>query len=310
MAIRRREFLLQSAGVAVSEVVATGLASRLSADPLGRAPGIQLYTVMVPLSKDFDGTLHRVREIGYEDVEMAGFFGKKPDEVKSALDKAGLQCISVHIFGNAFAETMEYATAIGARYVITSVLFPDRLKRAVQQLKLDVGASFAMLKDLTLDDYKAMADQLNHMGEQAQDAKLELGYHNHNVEFRPLGGGNGYDELLRLTDPNLVKLELDCGWMAAAGVNPASYISKYPNRYRLLHVKDFMPTEKPSFGMWPAEAPAPTELGRGHIDYKPIFRAASKAKIERYYVEQEPPFKDMPVFDAIKVDYDYLHKLS
>jgi sugar phosphate isomerase/epimerase len=107
----------------------------------------------------------------------------------------------------------------------------------------------------------------------------------------------------------LVKLELDCGWMASAGHDPAAYLTKYPDRYRLLHIKDFKASAKPSFTVGPVSGPEGTELGRGHIDYKPIFAAAKKSEVKWYFVEQEPPFKAMPAMDAIRIDYAYLHNL-
>ena len=310
MTTSRREFLIR--GGAAITVAATTAANpfQLNANPLGRPVGLQLYTVKDELEKDYDGTLAKVAAAGYKEVELAGFFGKKPAEIKVLLDKAGLRCGSVHIpVPGDETEAMESAKAIGAKYIISSVLLPKRFGETGS--KLDWDALIVKLKSLTLDDYKSMADRCNHMGEQAKQIGLEFGYHNHNIEFKPFDGGTGYDELLRSTDAELVKLELDCGWMSSAGFNPATYIAKYPDRYRLLHIKDFKLTSKPSFGMWPGESPEPTELGRGSIDYKPIFSAAQKAgHIEWYYVEQEPPYENMPVMDAIKVDYEYIHKLG
>jgi sugar phosphate isomerase/epimerase len=161
---------------------------------------------------------------------------------------------------------------------------------------------------MTIDDYKSLADYYNRLGEQAKKADLQLVYHNHNREFRPLKNGTtGYDQLIHSTDAKLLKLELDCGWMRAAGHNPFAYLTRYPERYRMLHIKDFKLIPKPSFGN--NSEPKPTELGRGSIDYKPIFAAAKKSGIEWYFVEQEPPFGDMPAMQAIQVDYDYLHNL-
>lgn len=306
----RREFLIQSGAALTAAATFAGIPFRLDANPLGLPMGLQLYTVKDELAKDFDGTLAKVAAVGYKEVEFAGFIGKKPGEIKASLDKAGLHCGSVHVPGpNQLAEAMDYAKTIGAKYVITSVLLPKRLNQ--DGIKPAGDAMVAKLKSLTLEDYKSIAEQCNQMGEQAKQMGLQFGYHNHNVEFKPFPGGTGYDELLRSTDSQLVKLELDCGWMSSAGFNPATYISKYPDRYRMLHIKDFRLTSKPSFGMWVPESPEPAELGRGSVDYKPIFSAAQKAgHIEWYYVEQEPPYKDMPVLEAIKVDYDYVHNLS
>ncbi len=291
MATSRRGFLIQSSAALAASLI-TGYPTRSSSDPLGKPAGLQLYSVMALLQKDFDGTLHQVRAIGYQEVEMAGFFGKKPVEIKRSFDNAGLHCASMHIFSEGMAATMECAVTIGAKYIITSFIAPQSLHDATR---------------ITLEDYKVMADKCNHIGEQAKRAGLQLAYHNHNAEFKPLPGGTGYDEFLKFTDPDLVKLELDCGWMSAAGLDPATYIGKYPDRYRLLHIKDFKPTPHPLYG---GEDPEGTELGRGHVDYGPIFRAAKKAGIDWYYVEQEPPFKDMPALEAMKVNYKYLQQFK
>ena len=305
----RREFLIQSGAALTAAAALAGNPFRQDANPLGLPIGLQLYTVKDELAKDYDGTLAQVAAVGYKEVELAGFFGKKPAEIKASLDKAGLHCGSIHIpASDQLAEAMDYAKVIGAKYVISSVLLPKRLTEA--GTKPDWDTMITKLKAVTLDDYKSIAEQCNQMGAQAKQAGLQFGYHNHNIEFKPFPGGIGYDELLRSTDPQLVKLELDCGWISAAGFNPATYLTKYPDRYRMLHIKDFKLTSKPSFGMWAPESPEPTELGRGNVNYEPIFSAAQKAgHIEWYYVEQEPPYKDMPAMEAIKVDYEYLHKL-
>jgi len=299
----RRDFVIQGSAALASGTLLLNTPLRLQAETFRWPAGLQLYTVMEALQKDFAGTLHQVSAIGYKQVEMAGFFGKKPADVKTALDNAGLQCGSVFIFGGmSLAETAEYASTIGAKYVATSVLPPTRFQ-SKKMTRDDYQA-------LTLDDYKDIADQCNRMGEQARKAGLQLVYHNHNVEFKPLHGRIGYDQLLESTDTNLVKLQLDCGWISAAGVSAESYISKYGDRYRMLHLKDFKLTSTPSYGMWPEERPEPTELGQGKIDYKPILKAAEKAEIEWCYVEQEPPFTEMPALEAIKVSYNYLRSLK
>jgi sugar phosphate isomerase/epimerase len=100
---------------------------------------------------------------------------------------------------------------------------------------------------------------------------------------------------------------MDCGWVSVAGYDPVAYLEKYPSRIRLLHIKDFKPGP-PNLKLGPG-GPEPTELGRGFIDYKRIFAAAKKAKVEQYYVEQEPPFQAMPAMEAIRVDYQYVHGL-
>ena len=296
----RREFLIRSSEFAAAGLLATAVPKRLFANALGKPIGLQLYTVGAQLDQDFEGTLKQIAAIGYTEVELAGAHGKKPAELKKSLDDVGLHCSSVHIGQGGIQESITYANELGAKYVISSVLLPKPPAKGFMEA----------LNALTLDDYKSMAQKANEMGEQAKKAGLQFGYHNHNFEFKPHPEGTGYDTLLQSTDPELVKLELDCGWMSAAGHDPAAYLKKYPHRYRLLHIKDFKPTERPSVGLDPASRPAPAELGRGHVDYAPIFAAAKNSDVEWYFVEQEPPFKETPALEAIKIDYDYLHKMA
>jgi sugar phosphate isomerase/epimerase len=306
MTTSRREFLIGTGSAFAASAFLLSQPSKLFANPLGRPIGLQLYTVREQLGRDYDGTLRQVAAIGYREVELAGFFGKKPAEVKKSLQDAGLHCTSIHIGTGGIEQTLPYATEIGAEYVISSVTLPKPLAGG----KPDMKAFMTQLANLNLDDYKTMAQRCNEMGEQAKKAGVQFGYHNHNFEFKSFSGGIGYDALLRGTDPELVKFELDCGWMVAAGYDPAEYLSKHPKRYRLLHIKDFHETERPAVSLDKESRPKPAELGRGHIDYRPIFTAAKTSEVVGYYVEQEPPYQDMPAMEAIKVDYDYLHKLA
>ncbi len=255
--------------------------------------GLQLYSVSQDLLKDVPGTLRRVRAIGYARVETAGFAGLTAKAFREQLDRAGLVCLSMHMpVGSQTGPLFDDAHTIGAKYVVSS------------------GSSQARSGTESADDYRAMADGLNELGQKAKNSGLQYAYHNHNFEFRKLAGGEvGYDVLLKQTDAKLVAFELDCGWMVAAGGSPVSYFSQYPGRYRMLHVKDFVATAQPSTSLAKDQRPQGTELGRGHIDYKPILAAAEQAGIHDFYVEQEPPFPDMPALDAVTVDYKYLRAL-
>jgi sugar phosphate isomerase/epimerase len=102
---------------------------------------------------------------------------------------------------------------------------------------------------------------------------------------------------------------MDCGWVSAAGYNPATFLAKYPERIRMLHIKAFQ-AAPPNLNLVGPKEPKPAELGRGKPDYKPIFAAAAKAQVEQYYIEQEPPFTEMSALEAVTVDYDYLHGMS
>ena len=309
----RRSFLKT---VAASATVAWALDPHcMNANPLNLPIGLQLYTVGKEMDADPFGTLKQVAAIGYKNVELSPL-GKTPlKDLKKALDDLELKNSSGHyMLPDLMAHldrNVDAAKELGQEYMVVTVPWVADPSRIKSDPSGDQMAFFlALIRSLTLDDWKWNAEQFNKVGEQVKKAGLQLGYHNHNFEFKSYGSTTGYDEFIHMTDPNLVKLELDCGWMTVAGQDPAAYLTKYPERYRLLHIKDFhkgfTPTTK--LADHGPNAPIPTELGRGAVDYKKIFSAASKGQIRALFVEQEPPFTEMPALDAIKVDYDYLKK--
>lgn len=263
--------------------------------------GLQLFTVSESLQKSFEGTLRSIHRIGYREVETAGALGKPAAQWRTSLGNAGLRCPSVHLAGDEpIPVMMDFASQLGAAYVVTALYMLNPTP--------DDAAYRRMLASLTLDDYKRMAERCNQLGEQARQQGLRLAYHNENIEFQPKSGRLGYDILLAESDAELVKLELDCGWMVAAGHDPIEYLQANPRRYRMLHIKDFQSLPKPTFGLVEGDAPKSAELGRGVIDYAPIIAAGRQAGIEHYFVEEEPPLT-IPVMQALAVNYEYTEAL-
>jgi sugar phosphate isomerase/epimerase len=298
----RRRFLIQSSRFGAAALASTWLPRSLSANPLGRPIGIQLYTVNAPMQEDPAGTLEQLRQIGFAEVESAGVGKRSAKEFRKLLDDAGLACPSAHLqfdvdnLGAAF----EVAHALGASYAASG-----SLPAPVADAK-PAGTK----RSMSLDEAKRAAELVNRIGAAAKRAGLQYVYHNHDFEFADQGGGAvGYDVLLRDSDPELVKFEIDCGWMIFAGRNPIDYFKKYPNRFPMIHVKDFLPAQgsPPAGG---AREMLGAELGRGVVDYKPIFAAAAKAGLRHYFVEQEGPFSRMNQLQAARVDYDYLHSMN
>jgi sugar phosphate isomerase/epimerase len=139
---------------------------------------------------------------------------------------------------------------------------------------------------------------------------LQYAYHNHFFEFVAERNGDiAYDVLLQDCDPELVKFEIDCGWMMAAGHDPISYFKKYPQRFPMIHVKDFLPAAGADAGGAAAALRVGAELGHGFIDYGPIFAAARSQPLKYYFAEQEGPFSRMPQIEAARVSYAYLHAM-
>ena len=288
----------------------------MDGSPLNLPIGLQLYTVGHEMDADPAGTLRVVASTGYTQVELSPLAKTPPKDLKKMLDDSGLKNPSGHYLlpdlMSRLPEMIELAHLFGQEFMVVTVPWvadPTRFKPDPQQGQF--ALFMAIISGLTLDDWKWNAEQFNKLGEQIKKAGLQLGYHNHNFEWRHYGEVTGYDEFLRLTDPGLVKLELDCGWATVAGQDPAAYLTKYPERYALLHIKDFRKGFTPRTTLMGKDpgAPVPTELGRGAIDYARVFAAAQKAPIRALFVEQEPPFTEMPALEAIKVDYDYMKNL-
>ncbi len=292
----RREFLRTgSAGLCC----AAGLlrTEALWALPLGLPLGLQLYSVREMLPKDYEGTLKQVAAAGYTEVEAAGFFNHTAAEVKAAMQAAGLRCVSGHYSYSAMAprldEIIAFHKEIGAGYIICAS--PGHKSAPAP------GAH----PSLTLDDWRWNAGEFNRMGRQVKAAGLQFGYHNHTPEFAKVDGLVPYDELLRLTDPLLVTFEMDCGWVKVGGADPEEYLRKYADRISMLHVKDFKAVPAGSPG---GTRPEPAELGRGTMDMGAVLRAATPGRIKHIFVEQEG--FDMPPFESLKVDADYMRGLK
>lgn len=302
MATFTRRGFLKGAALGAAALAGKG-ALRLDANPLGLPVGLQLYTVRQDLAKDFDGTLRQVAAIGYREVEAAGYYNKTAPEILKSLRAAGLRMPSAHYpmpeLQSGLSGKIDFAKQLGLEYMICSVPGrPPHLKEAAPARR-----RFAM----TLDDWKWNADQFNKIGAETKKAGIQFGYHNHPFEFQRIDGKVVYDQLLKWCDPNLVKFEIDIGWMIYAGSDPVEYMTRYPGRFPELHVKG---VKKGYTAATRTGREFPTaELGRGEIDWKNIFAVAPKAGVKHYYVEQES-FPDMPVMAAIKVDYQYLHQLK
>jgi sugar phosphate isomerase/epimerase len=296
----RRSFLKESATTLASLAVAQGMP--LFASPFGLPLGLQLYSVRQQLEKDFQGTLTLVASLGYKEVEGAGFFDHSAKNVKKAMADAGLSCPSAHYnfqqMTTTTDEIIKYGGELGLQYIVCSTpgfKDPERIKNIPPRERQ---------KAYTLEDWRWNAEQFNQIGAKVKAAGMKFGYHNHTNEEIPTAGGRvPLDILIEETDPEKVTFEMDAGWVMMGGRDPIEYLKKYPKRISMMHVKDFKDS-KPSPEGRPAEA---TELGKGVMDYRPIFKAANKAYIKHLFVEQEG--YDMPVSDSLKMDAEYVKNL-
>lgn len=284
--MKRREMLHALGGVVLGGT-ALGL-ERLGGAPRPETPtapdrleriGVQLYTVRRAMAEDVEGTLARVGQVGYREVEFAGYFDRSPREVRAALEAAGLAAPAAHVLlpeaSDAWERTLEAATAIGHQALIVPWI-PEGRRR-------------------TLDDYRAVAESLNRAGDKARSAGFRFAYHNHDFEFASLEGRVPFDVLLEATDPELVAFELDLFWIIKGGYRPLEYFARYPGRFEFVHVKDMT-----------ADGTM-VDVGRGTIDFAAIFAKGKEAGIRHYFVEHDEPSDP---FESIGTSYQYLRGLE
>lgn len=278
--------------------------------------GIQLYTLGPDATKDLDGTLKAVADIGYRSIELAGLLGRTPAQMRASLDKAGLACTSAHVGGRATGpdpslggdagKLADMLHTVGAKTVVMpSTYIPDRLEQRPANGE-DIGGYLRrVLSQMTAGDWKMNADFLNARGKALKAHGIKVGYHNHNFEFAPVAGTTGLEILLKGTDPSLVTFEMDVGWVAAAGRDPLELFAHHKGRFTMVHVKDILASTKPNFDL----RQDPTEIGSGILNWKKLLPAAYASGVRAFYLEQEPPFTK-PRIEAAKIGFDYLAGLS
>ena len=289
--ITRKQFLKLGA-------LATSAALLPQLDAFAASPkkvGLQLYTLRDLMAKDPDGTLKKVAQIGYKEVESFGysdgkFFGKTPKAYAAYLKSLGLSAPSGHYTTgktmpkakgtllNDWKRAVDDAATIGQKYMVCAYLFPEERTK--------------------LDDYLKFADLFNKSAEVCKAAGIQFCYHNHDFEFKPLSGKVPYDVLLGNTDKNLVKLELDLYWATMANQDPVALFKKHPGRFPLWHIKDMEKTPERAF--------AP--VGTGSINFQRIFDAKATAGMTHYFVEQD--VCKLPPLESIAISYKNVEKMK
>lgn len=280
--LTRRNFLALTSGAA--GILALGeRALGDSQQPIG----IQLYTLRTQAEKDLPKTLADIHQVGYQEVELYwDVYNHPAQELSRMLKDAGLKAPSGHFNYDGIESKIDYAKALGLQYVICPMLPPNMWN--------------------TADDFKKAAKRFNEIGEQVKKAGMTFGFHNHNYEFRRFGNRTGLNILMGESDPNLVKLEMDCYWVTQAGSNPLALFNKYGKRIRMLHLKDRKAGFPPSQTL-NAAAGHFTEVGTGSIHWAPIIAKAKQLGVQHYFVEQDVIAGD-PIA-SIRTSYENARKL-
>ncbi|MGD0342835.1 MAG: sugar phosphate isomerase/epimerase [Bacteroidales bacterium] len=282
--LTRRQFLGTSAIGIGSAVVASQFPVSLKASTAARAVnypvGFQTWTLRDKLDKDFAGTLKMMAGMGYQCVEMCsppgykdlGFgslVGMKGKEMRKIINDAGLAFESTHYgfdeLKNNLDERIEFAAESGQKQMILS--------------------SFGLPEGATMSDWMKAADELNKIGARTKKAGIQMGYHNHNMEFAKIDGKLIYDALMNQLDPENVKMQFQVA-VISIGYKAADYFKKYPGRFISSHLADWSPSENKN-----------VVIGKGVVDWNEFFAAAKTGGVRNIFVEMEPEtFKDSAAY--------------
>lgn len=267
---------------------------------------LQLYSVRDDMAADFKGTLQKVKEMDYEGVEFAGLYDRSAEEVKKMLDELGLAAVSAHVpYVDMVKEPekvmSEYA-ALGCKYI------------AVPYLEEPYRPGTA--------GYPEVVENIKMLGKTAKKHGMTLLYHNHDFEFRKVGGKNVLDCLYDSVPSDLLQTEIDTCWANVGGEDPAKYVLKYSGRSPVVHLKDFvMPGKKPAkmYQLIGLEDDGGQQDG-GTFEFRPvgcgvqdipsILKASEQAGAQWIVVEQDEPSMGKTPLECSKMSIEYLKRLK
>ncbi len=246
--------------------------------------GMVSYTYRQSLQKDMPTTLDSLKALKVYDMEFSSLFGKKATEIRKLLDERGMYCSSFGVsYQDALTKSDEVASnakSLGAKFVRVAWIPHD-------------GPFTKELADKTIADFSIIGKNLK------ENYGLEFCYHNHGFEFAPYEGGTFFDYLAKNTDPKYVNFEMDILWTFFPGIDPAKLLEQYPTRFKLMHVKDL---KKGIVGNLSGGTSSENDvaLGTGQLNLPAIMKAAKKAKIQHYYIEDESSLHALQVPVSIK----------
>ena len=270
--------------------------------------GYQVYSARDDAQKDLLGTLKQLKEMGYDGVEFAGFYGHPAEEVKQMLDEVGIIAISDHVPFALIEKDMYKVISdhliIGCNFI--AVPFLDEATRP--------GSA----------GFGATLRKIHLFGELCKKAGITLLYHNHDFEFCTISGEYGLDFLYDAIPADVLETEIDCCWVKYSGIDPAEYVRKYAGRCPIIHLKDFVGRkegDKSPYALISADgagesASASSEVsfefrpvGYGCQDIPSIVTAGIESGAGWFIVEQDLSV-GRPALEAAKMSVDYLRGIG
>lgn len=233
--------------------------------------GLQLYSFRDQFPKDVEGTLAKVRDMGFREAELAGTYGLAPADFKKLLDKYGLKPVSMgasfeDLAGNV-PKVLAEAKALGVKYVMCAWI-PHN------------GDAF------TINDAKYAVDVFHTAGKLLRDNGISFCYHIHGYEFQPYETSTFFDYLVANLEPRYVNFEMDVFWVKHPGQDPIALLKKYPGRFPLMHLKDRKPGT-PGNNTGHVDVESNVAIGKGDLGIADIMKQAKKSGVKHYFIEDE-----------------------
>jgi sugar phosphate isomerase/epimerase len=264
--MNRRQFVTKSSQAAALLALfpSVSCASKMvSSNGIFTDFGIQLWTLRDIINANPKDTISQIAKMGFTQIESFEgekgiFWGMKPAEFKTFLDGEGLKIIGSHCnWKENLAQKAADVASIGGKYLACPWLGPQK----------------------SIEDFKQYADAFNKAGEICKKEGITFAYHNHDYSFKELEGQIPQQVMMDLTDPELVKFEMDMYWVVTAGIDPVAYLTKYKNRFKMCHIKDRNKNATEAFDS--------CTLGTGIIQYPELLKAAKANGMEYFIYEQE-----------------------
>jgi sugar phosphate isomerase/epimerase len=263
--------------LAFAAIAMTLVASSVAvAKPAGEF-GVQLYSVRRELKRDVPGTLAKLKTMGFDVVELAGFDVAPPEQMRKLLDDAGQRALALHVqyepLRDNLAGAIRDAKTVGAKWIVCPWIPHAE-------------------PNYTAEDNAKAIELFNRAGAEIRKAGLRFAYHAHGYEFLTKsadGRGNLFDEMLAKTKPGVVDFEMDVYWFAYGGVDPVAYLKQHRGRFPLFHLKDMR--KGTPVGLHPKRSnpDADVVLGTGQIDIARIVKEARRQRAVGLFLEDENP---------------------
>ena len=252
--------------------------------------GLQLYSLRDEFKKDVPGTLAKVHDFGFRTVELAGTYGKSPEDFTALLAKHDLKAVAGHFGFDRFRDD------------------PEGVAKEAKALGLEwAGTAWVPHKGEVTEDWaRETAKVFNRAGEVLAKHGIKFYYHNHGYEFVTNQIGTVFDLLVRETTPGLVYFEMDVMWVVFPGQDPTKLMEKHAGRWALMHVKDLKKGVATGSLSGGTDTKNDVVVGTGQTDWPALLRASQKAGVKHYFIEDESP----TVLEQIPQSLKYLESVK